>query len=119
LFVIRRDPRRNFSFAASQSPAGEKLVREHAIGGVAEHSLILITRDGIYRKSGAALRIARRLSGWWPVFYGFIILPGGIRDFLYDLVARSRYRLYGKRNECFLPDPGISERFIPDPDIGE
>lgn len=117
-FIIRRDPGSNFRFAASQSPAGKKLLEQYGLGDLASRSIILIRDGKIYRRSGAVLRISRRMNGLWPAFYGFIIVPRFIRDFLYDLFARNRYRFYGMRDSCFLPDPGIRERFL-DRGVGE
>ena len=113
-FIIRRDPRRRFLFSAAQSPAGKKLSREYGIGELAEHSIILILDGKIYSKSGAALRIAVRLRFPWTLFGVFFIFPPAIRDPVYRLIARNRYRLYGKRQECFLPGPEIRERFLED-----
>jgi predicted DCC family thiol-disulfide oxidoreductase YuxK len=112
LFIIRRDPGKRFLFAASQSPEGKSLIREYGIGKMSGQSIILISDRKIYMKSGAALRVARRLSGFWPAVYAFIILPPAFRDFFYDFFARNRYRLFGRREKCFVPHPGIRDRFI-------
>jgi predicted DCC family thiol-disulfide oxidoreductase YuxK len=111
-FIIRRDPGRKFLFAASQSPGGQKLIREYAIGEMADHSIVLVRGGRVFSNSGAALRIAGQLRFPWSLFQAFIILPPGLRDFFYGLIARNRYRLYGKRDECFLPGPEIRERFL-------
>ena len=112
LFIIRRDPGMYFRFVASQSPKGRKLVKELGIGDLASHSIILVSKRKIFQKSDAALQISRRLRGLWPLFYGFIILPRAFRDFFYELVARNRYRFYGMRDQCFVPDRAIRDRFL-------
>ena len=112
LFIIRRDPGMHFMFAASQSTSGKKLLQEYGIAELTRHSIILIRDQKIYQKSGAMLRISRRLRGFWPLFYGFIILPQAFRDFFYDMIARNRYRFYRKRDQCFVPDTGIRSRFL-------
>jgi len=112
MFIIRRDPGLNFRFTASQAEAGRRILEDYNLAELAEHSLILIKNGRIYYKSEAALRIARQLHGLWPLFYGLILIPGVIRDLVYDFMARNRYRLYGKREECFLPAEGIRERFL-------
>ena len=109
---MKRDPRARFRFAACQSPAGRKLLREYGIGSVAERSLVLIRGDRIYLRSDAALRIAAHLSGCWPLFSAGIVFPRFLRDFFYGLVARNRYRLYGRREECYIPEGGLRNRFI-------
>ena len=92
--------------------AGRQILEEYDLVELSEHSLILVKNGRIYYKSGAAIRIARQLRGIWPLFYGFIVVPGIIRDLIYDFLARNRYRLYGKREECFLPGEDIRGRFI-------
>jgi predicted DCC family thiol-disulfide oxidoreductase YuxK len=111
-FIIKRDPKGHFRFAASQTPAGQAIVERHRLGRLAQHSIILLEKGRVYQQSTAALRIARHLTkGWW-LFYGFIIIPRGIRDYLYDLIARNRYRIFGMREQCFVPDPGERDRFL-------
>ena len=66
----------------------------------------------VYYRSSAALRIARKLKGGWKLFYAAMIIPPFIRNFFYDLVARNRYRWFGKRDICMVPDAGISDRFL-------
>jgi predicted DCC family thiol-disulfide oxidoreductase YuxK len=99
-------------FAASQSPTGQILIRQYGILEMASYSIILISHGRVFIKSAAALKIARRLRGFWPLFYVFIILPRPFRDYIYELLARNRYRIYGKRKQCFIPDPGIRDRFL-------
>ncbi len=112
LFIIRRDPAVHFRFAASQSPAGSELLRSHGIAEPVPHSIILVSNGKIYRKSNAALRIARRMKGLWPLVYGLIVLPRPVRDVFYDLIARNRYRLFGRKDQCFVPDRSVRERFL-------
>ncbi len=112
MFIIRRDRHVRFVFAASQSNAGRRILSEKGIAEMASHSILLIENDRIYRKSGAALRIARRLGGVWPLFWICIVIPAGIRDFFYDLLAGNRYRLFGTRDSCFLPGRDIKDRFL-------
>ena len=112
LFIIKRDPRGHFRFAALQTDPGKLILKEYNIDPERFDSLILIEKGKVYGRSDAALRIARRLRGGWPVFYAFIIVPPFIRNFFYDLVARNRYRWFGKRKTCFIPDQDIRSRFI-------
>ena len=111
-FIIRRDPGKHFLFAASQSAGGQNLIRDFGIGEMAEHSIVLISGHRIFSGSDAVLRIARKLRAPWPLLYAFIVVPRAIRDYFYGLFARNRYRLYGSRDECFLPDPGTRDRFL-------
>jgi predicted DCC family thiol-disulfide oxidoreductase YuxK len=76
------------------------------------HSIILLDGDRYYERSDAALRIAKNLSGLWPTLYVYIILPRIFRDWLYNIVAHNRYKVFGKKDECWLPDTSINSRFI-------
>ena len=112
MFIIKRDPHARFVFAASQSEEGQKIIEKNGVHALAAHSIVLIDGGRIHERSGAALRIARGLRGGWPMFYGFMVIPRGWRDFIYDRIAGNRYRLFGKRDSCFIPDEKIKKRFI-------
>ncbi len=107
-FVIERDARKQFRFASLQSPVGERLLgrREDL------ESVILLQNGRTYRKSGAALRIARRLDGLWPLLGVLLVIPGFLRDAVYDWIGRRRYRMFGKREVCWTPRPELAERFL-------
>jgi predicted DCC family thiol-disulfide oxidoreductase YuxK len=111
-FIIRKDKKSYFTFAASQTPEGRNIVGLYRLGELAEHSIVLIEHGNVYRKSTAALRIARQLAYGWRLFYVCMIIPRRLRDFVYDLIARSRYRLFGMSDRCFVPGPTIRERFL-------
>ena len=111
-FVIHRDRKGYFRFAALQSAVGEELLDKHRIDKVETDSVVLIEDDKAYLHSSAALRIVRRLPGLWPILYGLIIVPKGIRDWAYRLFAKHRYRLFGRREECMIPTPEIRTRFL-------
>ncbi len=66
-----------------------------------DKSLILIEGDSIWFKSDAALRIAKRLRGLWPLFYVFIIIPKPVRDSVYMFIAKNRFKWFGKRDNCY------------------
>lgn len=111
-FVIDRDPDGYFKFAALQD---EKVAPLRARFGITPEYLdsILLVEDGqCYRESTAALRIARRLKGAWPLLYGFILVPRPLRDVVYRWIARNRYRWFGKRDTCRIPTPELRARFV-------
>jgi predicted DCC family thiol-disulfide oxidoreductase YuxK len=113
-FIIDRDKHNKFKFAALQSESGLKLINQYKIV-VPENdydSLILIKANKVYKKSTAALKIAKELSGLWPLFYIFILIPASIRDIFYTLIARNRYRLFGRSDTCRLPGPELNRKFI-------
>ena len=113
LFIIPRDKHGYFLFTASQTAAGKEIISRYHLGEMATHSIVLVEAGKVYRKSDAVLRIARRLSGGWPLFYVCMIIPRRVRDFFYDLIAQRRYRIFGMSDSCFMPEPSISERFLP------
>jgi len=111
-FIINRDREAFFKFATLQSPIGAELLEKHNIDRAETDSVILIEHTEISMHSTAALRIARKLKGIWPLLYAFIIVPSPMRDFFYKLLAKYRYRLFGKMDVCMIPNPEIRARFL-------
>jgi len=111
-FIIDRDPAQRFVFTSLQSETGQQLLRQYNLNEKYLDSLVLIQTKNVYVRSAAALRIARHLSGIWSLSYVFILLPPFIRNFFYDIVARFRYRLFGKRSQCRIPTPELKARFL-------
>jgi predicted DCC family thiol-disulfide oxidoreductase YuxK len=93
------------------SDAANELLRERQ-STVASDSIILVENDAIYDQSTAALRIARGLSGAWPVTSAFLVVPRMLRDAFYRLIARNRYRWFGRRDACMVPTPELRARFL-------
>jgi predicted DCC family thiol-disulfide oxidoreductase YuxK len=111
-FILKRDKKSLFRFAALQGNAGRQMLQEAGFNQVEPESVILQENGKIYAHSTAALKIARHLSGLWPLLYGFIIVPTFIRDGVYRYIARNRYRWFGKKEECWLPRPEWRVRFL-------
>jgi predicted DCC family thiol-disulfide oxidoreductase YuxK len=111
-FILERDRRGTFRFAALQSEAGQRLLRGFELPTTEHRSLFLVEGDRVYLRSSAALRIARRLGGLWPALYFFIVVPAFLRDLAYDFVARNRYHWFGKRDTCRVPTPELADRFL-------
>lgn len=111
-FVIKRDQKDLFRFGALQSAAGLSLLKEYGIDTADTDSIILIENGKAYIKSTAALRVAKKLSAAWPLFYGFIIIPTFIRNWVYNYVAKNRYKWYGKKDSCMIPTPELKEKFL-------
>lgn len=111
-FVIIRDTANVFKFAPLQEKSGSLLLEKHAIDPQRIDSIVLIENNTVYVKSAAALRIAKKLSGPWPLLYIFIIIPAFIRDGVYDFIAKNRYKWFGKKNQCIIPTPSTKERFL-------
>lgn len=111
-FVIERDKKNVFKFAALQSEVGRELASKYEIDTAALDSIILIDGDTHYEKSTAALRIARELSGVYPLLYGFMVLPRFLRNAVYDYIAKNRYKWFGKKESCMIPTPELKSRFL-------
>jgi predicted DCC family thiol-disulfide oxidoreductase YuxK len=70
-------------------------------------------REGtVYQRSTAALKVLKDMGGYWKLFYVFIIIPRPLRDMIYDLVAKYRYRIFGKKESCMVPSADLRKRFI-------
>lgn len=110
-FVIGRDPAAYFSFASLQSEVGQNLLKQYDLSQQAFHSVILVKDGKVYQRSDAALEIAKKLSGAWPLFYGFKILPRFLRDAVYNLISKNRYKIFGKKDTCWIPTPELKSRF--------
>jgi predicted DCC family thiol-disulfide oxidoreductase YuxK len=112
-FVIDRDYKNTFKFAPLQSDVASKLLTINNMKSMKMDSIILIEGNKIYTKSTAALRIAKNLSGaWFLLYYIFIPFPSFIRDFFYDIIARNRYKIFGKSEECRIPTPELKSKFL-------
>ena len=110
--IIKHDKKDTFRFAALQSELGLELITEHAIDTSQADSIFLIDGDKLFMKSTAALIIAKDLSGAYPILYGFMIVPRFIRNWLYDLIARNRYKWFGKKDSCMVPTPKLKKKFL-------
>ena len=111
-FVIKKDKKKQFRFASLQGKAGQEILKKFNLLSDDFNSFIVLEGDKIYTRSTAALRMLKKMSGGWHLFYGFIIIPKFIRDAVYNWIARNRYKWYGKRNECMAPTPELKERFL-------
>jgi predicted DCC family thiol-disulfide oxidoreductase YuxK len=111
-FVIARDSRKQFRFASLQSPVAEQLLGAQGRDGDRLESVVLVVGERTYRKSTAALLIARRLGGLWPLLAALLVIPRPLRDAVYGWIGRRRYRLFGKRDVCWKPQPELAERFL-------
>ena len=111
VFVLMRDRSHRFACVPLQSEAGKTILGRCRSKFDENEMLVLVEGDRYEIKSTAALRIARRLSGLWPLLHILIILPRPLRDFCYDFVAQNRYCWFGRRDECYVPTNGEMDRF--------
>ena len=110
-FVLKRNSKGNIRFASLQSEIGQELRATYQIPEDTD-SIVFIKNYKAYLKSSAALRIATYLSFPLNWLYIFIIIPPFIRNFLYDIIAKNRYKWFGKQDACMLPTPEIRSRFL-------
>jgi predicted DCC family thiol-disulfide oxidoreductase YuxK len=110
-FIINRDQKGYFHFASLQGEKGTRLIKEYGIKGDMQ-SIILIENGKVYTHSLAALRICKHLNGFWKLLWIFRIIPAPIRNFFYWLVARNRYKWFGKSDSCMVPLPHLRQRFL-------
>ena len=111
-FVIKRDTGNVFKFTPLQEKQGVLLLKTHAVDTQKLDSIVLIENEKVYVKSSAALRIARKMSNLWPLFFVLLIIPSFIRDGVYDFIAKNRYKWFGKKEQCMIPTPGSREKFL-------
>lgn len=111
-FIIRNDPNQYFQFASLQSEVGQKLLAKFDQRQTPKDSLVLIDGNNAYFKSSAALLIAKKLKGFWRVFYFLIVIPKPIRDFVYDIVAKNRYKIFGKKESCIISNDLSRDPFL-------
>lgn len=112
-WIIKRDHKDVFRFAPLQSERAQELAEGRNIDTSRIDSIILIDPGvAYYIKSDAALEIARDLKGYGFLPFLFGWLPAKFRDAIYDLIARNRYRLFGKKQECMIPTPELKAKFL-------
>ena len=75
-------------------------------------SFVVQEGEKIYTRSTGALRVLKQVGGFWSIFYAFIIVPKFIRDGVYDLISRNRYKWFGEKTECWIPTPELQKRFL-------
>jgi len=112
-FIIKRDKHDIFRYASLQSEVGIQLAKDIGVDTSQLDTIILIDSSmTFYHKSTAALQIAKRLSGGYPLLSVFLILPKSLRDWVYDIIAKNRYKWFGKKDSCVIPTPKLKALFI-------
>lgn len=113
LFVIKHDKKDIFRFVSLQSDLGKEIVKHIGLNSKHIDSVILY-EPGIsyYYKSAAAIEIARDLGGFFHLGTIFKIIPNGLRNLLYDYIAKNRYSWYGQKNSCMIPTAEIKSKFL-------
>jgi predicted DCC family thiol-disulfide oxidoreductase YuxK len=111
-FIIKHDKAGLFKFTQAQSVIGQQMQSDLDMDALASGTLILIKNGKAFCKSDAALEIAKDLTGPWKALICFKIIPACLRNAVYDVISRRRYRWFGKRDTCMIPDEAFKERFL-------
>ena len=110
-FIIKKDLNNHFKFSSLQSEFSKKTLAKNHLNHLKLSTIVLIEQNQVYTKSTAVLKILTHLKGYkWTRF--FLFIPKSIRDFIYDLISRNRYSLFGKNNSCMIPSKDLAEKFI-------
>jgi predicted DCC family thiol-disulfide oxidoreductase YuxK len=111
-FAIARDPQARLRFAAVQSQLGQGFLARHELPLDQFESFYIIEDGRVFEKSTGFLRMVRHLRRPWPMLAAGRVIPRPVRDWLYDRIARNRYRLFGQRDSCLVPSADIADRFL-------
>ncbi len=115
--ILDHDKRKEMRFAALQSDYGKQVISRHPELEKVD-SIVFVERNSgadderVFIRSDAALRVASYLGGAWKLLLIFRIIPRPIRDFFYNLIAKYRYKFFGKYDSCMLPSPDVRSRFL-------
>jgi len=110
-FIISRDTKSIFLFVPLQSDFGKELTAKMNIPPKID-SIILVSENKYYIKSDAVIEIIQELKWYWRMFIIIKILPRKFRDLLYNFIANNRYKWFGKRDSCMIPDENVKSRFL-------
>jgi predicted DCC family thiol-disulfide oxidoreductase YuxK len=111
-FILKRDKHKKFLFGSLQGAAGQQLLTKFNLPVNQFNSFILVEGERFYTRSTAVLRMLKHLGRGWQLWYACIIIPPFIRNAVYNLIARNRYKWFGKKDECRVPTPEERALFL-------
>jgi predicted DCC family thiol-disulfide oxidoreductase YuxK len=111
-FILKRDRARRFRLASVQSAAGRALYRRFGLDPDDPDTMLVVDGDRLHRDSDAVLAIARGLGPPWSAATAARFVPRALRDAAYRMIARNRYRLFGRRDTCWPPAPEHRDRLL-------
>ena len=111
-FVLRFDRERRFRLAAMQGDVGAELFRRNGLDPADPESILVVDGDRVWRDSDAVIAIYAGLGWPWRAAVAARLVPRGLRDPVYRWVARNRYRMFGRRETCWLPRPEFADRLL-------
>ena len=111
-FIIKYDKADHFRFASIQSKEGKKIIKKYLIDINKNDSIVLIANERISYRSNAVFTILFYLKTIWRILLIFSVLPSPIRDLFYKVIAKSRYKVFGKNYICMMPNEDIKSKFL-------
>ena len=111
-FIIEHDPEGKIMFCSLQSERGQAILQHLGMKTDDFDTFIFIENGEAYTRSSGILKEVSYFGGWWRFLSIFKIVPRPIRDFFYNIIARIRYRWFGKKESCWLPTPELKARFL-------
>ena len=111
-FVLKQDKQNQFIFGSFQGKFGQEFLHSYNLPPGKFNSFMLFEDDKLYTESTAALRVCKNLGGLWGLLYVFIIVPKFIRNGVYRIIAKNRYKWFGKKEVCRVPTPALKEKFL-------
>ncbi len=111
-FIIWQDKKKILHFATLQSVAGQRILKEWGLPTDTFESFLLLENGKLYQKSSAGLRVYNKLPWYWKWTQLFWVFPKFFRDWIYGIIAKNRYRWFGKREHCMVPSPHLKDRFL-------
>ncbi|MEH6944306.1 thiol-disulfide oxidoreductase DCC family protein [Bacillus sp. JJ722] len=110
-FILKRDHKQYFQFASLQSEIGQTLLQQHHLPKTL-NSVVVIEQGVAYTESDAPIHVCKHLNGLWKWLYAAKLIPTPLRNFFYRIIAKNRYRWWGKSSSCMLPTPDLKKRFL-------
>jgi predicted DCC family thiol-disulfide oxidoreductase YuxK len=111
-FIVKKDNKKMLYFASQQGAFGINLMKEKCLQENVEESIVFIDDETVFLQSTAVLKISSYLGFPWNLLTAFYVVPVFLRDLVYMLIAKNRYRLFGKRKECRIYGSEDRERFL-------
>lgn len=111
-WIIDHDKRDEFRFASLQSAYGQEVIRKFNLQGDYLNTVILVENEKLYTRSAAVLRILMHIGGFYKLAGIFWLVPGIVRDVVYNYIARNRYKWFGKKESCRIPTPELKSKFL-------
>ncbi len=111
-FLIDRDKDNKLHFASLQSEVGQAILKEYQMDMANFDTFIFLKKGTLFMRSGGALEVVRILGGAWAWLSVFKIVPTFLRDGIYTLISKNRYKIFGKQESCRMPTPELKAKFL-------